>query len=646
VLLDLRVQVGQVDVPGLVARHDHDPHPREDRRGGVGAVRAGGDQAQVAVGLAAGVLPGPDRQEPGELPLGAGVGLHGDRGVPADFGEPGLQLLDEDLPAAGLVGGGEGVDVGELGPGDRLHLGGGVELHGAGPERDHAAVEPVVLVRQALQVAHHGGLGVVGGEHRVRQVRRLAPQTRRDADRRAGGERGTEGVADGVQVGVGGGLVAGDRDGVGAGAVEVDACLGRGGDDLIGPAGHGRGDGVEAGVAGERDAGGLEGRGQARGGPGGVLGDAAQALGAVPDGVGGGDDGREHLGGADVAGGLLTADVLFAGLECQAQGGGARGVAGDADEPAGQLALEGVADGHVSGVGAAEAHGHAQALGGADGDVGAEFAGGGQEGEGEEVGGDGDEGAGRVGGVDRVRPVVDGAVGSGVLQEDAEGALGDRGRVGEVGGLEGDADRFGAGAQDREGLREDAVVDGEDVPGGLFCGPAGQEHGFGGGGGFVEEAGAGDGQAGEVGAHGLEVQERFEAALGDLGLVGRVRGVPGGVLQDVAADDGGGVGAVVAQADHGAGGPVLGGEVGELGLGPGLGDRGGEGEAVRGADEGGHAGVHERVEAGLPDGLEHGVLVGGAGADVAGGERAVGHEGSPVTGRRQLRSPRLSPAPC
>jgi hypothetical protein len=240
-------------------------------------------------------------------------------------------------------------------------------------------------------------------------------------------------------------------------------------------------------------------------------------------------------------------------------------------------------------------------------------------------------------------PGADGAVRAGVLEEDAEGALGDRGG-GEVGDDEFDADRFGPGPQDREGLREDARVDGEDVTGEFLGGAAGQEHRFGGGGGLVEEARSGDGQAGEVGDDGLEVQERLEAPLGDLGLVGRVRGVPGGVLQDVAADDRGRVGAVVAEADHGPLRPVQFGEGPEFGLGLGLRDGGGEGQAVAGADQLGHAGVHERFEAGQAHGLEHGVLVGGAGADVAVGEGAVGHGDSPVTGRRQLRSPRLSPA--
>ncbi len=58
----------------------------------------------------------------------------------------------------------------------------------------------------------------------------------------------------------------------------------------------------------------------------------------------------------------------------------------------------------------------------------------------------------------------------------------------------------------------------------------GHGHGFGGGGGFVEQRGVGDFQAGQVDDHLLEIHQRFQAALGDFGLVGRVGGVPARVF--------------------------------------------------------------------------------------------------------------------
>ena len=55
-------------------------------------------------------------------------------------------------------------------------------------------------------------------------------------------------------------------------------------------------------------------------------------------------------------------------------GGVAGGVLRDADEAAGQLALETRAHGHVAGVRTAEAHRNAEALRGADRDIRAELA--------------------------------------------------------------------------------------------------------------------------------------------------------------------------------------------------------------------------------------------------------------------------------
>ena len=92
-----------------------------------------------------------------------------------------------------------------------------------------------------------------------------------------------------------------------------------------------------------------------------------------------------------------------------------------------------------------------------------------------------------------------------------------------------------------------------------------QRHRLGGGRGLVQHRRAGDGQAGEVGDHRLEVQQRLEPALADLRLVRRVRGVPTWVLQDPAQDDRRGDGVVVAEADHRPDDAVLRGERPQLG---------------------------------------------------------------------------------
>ena len=95
-----------------------------------------------------------------------------------------------------------------------------------------------------------------------------------------------------------------------------------------------------------------------------------------------------------------------------------------------------------------------------------------------------------------------------------------------------------------------AVYGGEEGVAGLVLRQAfAERHGLGRRSGFVEQGGVGDRQAGEVADQGLEVQQRFQAALGNFWLVWGVSGVPGRVFQQVAQDRCRGVGVVVALAD-------------------------------------------------------------------------------------------------
>ncbi|MNS81195.1 hypothetical protein D3C72_1149020 [compost metagenome] len=72
------------------------------------------------------------------------------------------------------------MQLAELGPGHRDHLGGGVELHGAGAERDHGVVQGQILGFETVDVAQHLGLGVVLVEHLVGQHGVGAQQILRD----------------------------------------------------------------------------------------------------------------------------------------------------------------------------------------------------------------------------------------------------------------------------------------------------------------------------------------------------------------------------------------------------------------------------------------------------------------------------------
>ena len=347
----------------------------------------------------------------------------------------------------------------------------------------------------------------------------------------------------------GGGLV--DRDGhpVGVHLAEVAAVLGGVGDHRVRPPGaHVQGDRVE-----ERR------RGDAVAEPPGALGqdgreavdpgrDALEALGAVVDGVHGRDVGEQRLGGADVGGGLVAADVLLAGLHRHAEGHTATGVLGDADDPAGHQALVLVRRGQEGGVRAAVAHRHAEPLGGSDHDVGAPLAGGSQLGEGKEVGRHDHLDPVGVRALDNVLVVLDGPIGRGVLEQHAADVLGRQVPRLVVADLGLKTQARGAGVADRLGLH---VAEVRDEEAGLLAAGQGRAHGhgLGGGGRLVQEGRVGQGHASEVADHRLEVEERLEAALGDLGLIGGVLGVPARVLEEVAQDDRGEVGVVVALAD-------------------------------------------------------------------------------------------------
>lgn len=162
-----------------------------------------------------------------------------------------------------------------------------------------------------------------------------------------------------------------------------------------------------------------------------------------------------------------------------------------------------------------------------------------------------------------------------------------------------------------------AVLVGKEGVALVACHPLGQGHGFGGSGGFIEQRGIGQRQAGEVDDHLLEVQQRLQPALGNFGLVGRVGGVPARVFQHVAQDDRGGDGAVVAHADEAGPDLVLFGVTGELGQGGLLVQCRWEVEGAIEADVWRNGLLDQLVAAGDTQRVEHGLLLCGIGAQVA-----------------------------
>ncbi len=180
VFVELGREVGEIDVALVVAgNHDH-LHAGEDGRGGVRAVGRRRDQTDVAVVVATAVVVGPDREEAGVLALASGIRLQRHAVVAGDLGQRVLEFGDELSIAGALVGGGERVDGGELGPADRFHLGGGVQLHRARAERDHRAVECEVAIAQLPEPPQHLVLGAELVEAAIGEERRRATHRRWD----------------------------------------------------------------------------------------------------------------------------------------------------------------------------------------------------------------------------------------------------------------------------------------------------------------------------------------------------------------------------------------------------------------------------------------------------------------------------------
>ena len=422
---DLGSEVIDIHIAKFVTGHHDDTHAGKHCGGGIRAMGALRDQTHSAITVAAGSVIATDGEKPGELALAARIGLKGHRVVAGHVGEPALQLHYQLQVALDIRLRREGVQSGELRPGDGLHLGGRVELHRARSERDHTAIKRVVIVGEVLEIAHHRRLGAVRVEHRMGEVLAGAQQVRRDpvelVRHRVVDELLAEDARDGAHVIESRGLVCRELHMIVVD--EMDEIAGR-----MGPLHHSRGTRLGVQCDGVEEVGRVDRVTGLRRGPGKHVSEAChsgcdllESLRAVVDGIHGRHDGEQHLGGADVRRGLVATDVLLAHLEREAVGGMPGRVLRDTNEAPGQLAFEARAHGHVARVRTTEAHGHAEALAGAHGDIRPQLARRGDEGESKQIGGDDGEGALRLRGGDNGARIPDVARAGRVLHEDAEG---------------------------------------------------------------------------------------------------------------------------------------------------------------------------------------------------------------------------------
>ena len=281
-----------------------------------------------------------------------------------------------------------------------------------------------------------------------------------------------------------------------------------------------------------------------------AVGDALQTFRAVVDGVEHAHQCQQYLRSTDVGVGLFAADVLLAGLHGHTQCRLAFGIDGDTDNTTRRRALVLVTEGEESGVRATEAQRYTKALISTHHYVGPHGGGALHQYQAHDIGGNGDQCVFAVGDFNQVSQVADFTAGAGVLQQ----------RTKVVGithyffGLTYQhfkAEVFGAGLNYRQSLRVSGFVH-KEVVGFVFAHLAlAHGHGFGRGGAFIQHGGVGQFHTCQVDNHLLEVQQAFQTALGDLGLVRGVGGVPTGVFHHIAQYHVGHDGVVVAHADVG-----------------------------------------------------------------------------------------------
>ncbi len=334
-------------------------------------------------------------------------------------------------------------------------------------------------------------------------------------------------------------------------------------------------------------------------------------------GVHRGDDGEQHLRGADVARRLLATDVLLARLQRETERGAPRVVLRHSDEAAGERPREFRPRGDEPGMRSTEAEGNTEPLRRADDDVRPLFSGRDHEATGEEIGRDDHETARLLHRPTERMQVTDLTGRRRRLDQHREGCLASGHELLRIAHLDVDAERLRTRLDDRDRVRVAALVDDEAARRVLRRETARHRHRFRRGGGFVEQRRVRELHPREVADHRLEVQERLEAALRDLRLVRRVRRVPRRILEHVALDDRRGDGAVIPEADQRRHHAVAVGEGPQRGRRRRFAERGGQSEGRVGPNRRRHGSGGELVERRVPELRQHLRLISGGGTDVA-----------------------------
>jgi len=583
VLLSLLLKVLKVDVAASITLDNDGLEASHCSRGRVGAVSRDRQEANVTVVVtitSKEVVT--DSKQTTVFTRSTRKRLESAGVKASDVAEHALELRNHLVIALDLILRDERMNVLELRPEDRTHASSRVELHGAAAKRSHALVEAKVLVGKVLDVTHHLALTVVAVESWVSEEGGATTELLGDLSEllstlssgggvhlaAAASASLLEGIKDISNVLVADSLIKREANGAVDGAAgraaldeaKVDHVVLAGVfNDLLGSlhAGHADNDSVEENTRKNIETSSLEHSSQASSALVDEGGDAVDALGAVEHAVEGSDLAHEGGSSADVGSCTLTTDVLLASAKSHTVCLVAGLVASDTDDTARHDALVPVSSGKEGSVGTTKAHAATEASAGANDDISTE---GGrllEQSKGEKVAVADEETASLVDAVGDGLEVIDSAEGVRVTSDETDEAVEGSGVEGERVDLDDvDAERSSASLDDVNDVPVEGVGDGD---GGVASNGAravlvgdAHAHGLSGGSALVEERAGGDGHASQVADDGLIGEHGLEAALGHLSLVGRVGGVPRGVLQDVASDDGGGDAVVEALTDVGA----------------------------------------------------------------------------------------------
>jgi hypothetical protein len=564
VLDTLGLQILDIQVTSLTVTLDsNNLHTSHGSRSRVGTVSRNRDKADLSLISITSLVVSLDTAKTSKLTLCTRVGLKSGSVHTSDLRQVLGERADESLVTRSLLNGGEGVDVVDTRVGNRKHLGCGVELHCAGAKRNHGVNEGDILGLEVVDVSKELGLGVVLVEDRLLEVAGLSLERSRDLVIEEGslirrksrlelGLRNAKGLDEVTEALKGDTLVKREANLVLSNTAKVNVLrlsvlvnLGNGLRRSL------ESDSIEKNrtILAETLSVKLELallKDQALGKTGlapDILSNGLKTLRTVVDSVESRHVGKKSLSSADIAGGLLTTNVLLTSLESQAKSRLAETILGNTNETTRNLALVLLRCSEESSMGTTVTERNTEALGVTDGDVGAKFSRGLEHGKSEKIGGCAEKSLLLVDDVGESLVIVNTTVGIGVLNQGSNEVAFDfaneLGVVGEdIADDELDAESLSSGLEDGDGLGVAVLGDDKDLLA-FALGCVGHRHGHGlsSGGSLIENRGVGDVETSQICDESLEVEERLKTALADLSLVGGVAGIPGRVLEHIALDN-------------------------------------------------------------------------------------------------------------